>query len=175
MILTGPTDQSPLAGAAQHFVVGGLYRADTTPPDVHLPPLPTLTTVRVKLLSSAVSRCMAHILSSIHSAPALSSVAFTLPAGHGGGVFPHFHNSNCIEVDKWLARLTSERDRAGEGLTVVLTPWPEGNSDWEGYFPGFRRAGGELKVDAGIHSWWDSRRCAIQAMVHNLGIALGNP
>ena len=56
-----------------------------------------------------------------------------------------------IDVDKWLARLAMDPESKG-GLTVLLTPWPEGNSSWEVCLPEFKSAGGELRVDAGVHN-----------------------
>jgi hypothetical protein len=101
---------------------------DTPLPQVHLPPLSTLTKVNIHLCSNDVSGRLADLLSSIHSAPALSSVTFTFPARHAACAFSS--SGRWIGVDKRLGRLASERGKAEGGLLVMLTPWPEGNSSW---------------------------------------------
>ena len=43
-------------------------------------------------------------------------------------------------------RMVATRAMAANiGLRVILAGWPENNQRWEGYFPGFRGAGGELR------------------------------
>jgi hypothetical protein len=42
-------------------------------------------------------------------------------------------------------------------LSVVLAGWPEDNPNWEGYFPEFSRAVGELRKEIHDHDNWDPR------------------
>ena len=51
-------------------------------------------------------------------------------------------------MDEWLARMVAARAVKKACLKVVLTGWQEDNSNWEGYFPEFRRAGGELRRES---------------------------
>ena len=60
-------------------------------------------------------------------------------------------------MDKLLARLASERVKAKGGLAVTLTPWLEGDTSWGGYFPEFRKAGGELRREIGDRAGGDLR------------------
>jgi hypothetical protein len=118
------------------------------PPLVHLPPLPALTTVEVKIYWGCLSARLADILSCIRSAPALSSIIFKYPRSTAP---ENIATSRAwVDVDRWLARLAI-RAKAGRSLMVTLTPWPEGDSEWEleGYLPEFRKAGGELRVCTG--------------------------
>ena len=43
------------------------------------------------------------------------------------------------------------------GLRVVLVGWPEDNPGWEGYFPEFREAGGELRRETHDYEYRDRR------------------
>ena len=120
--------------------------------DVHLPPLSALTRVDIQLYSEEVSGRLVALLSSIRSAPVLSSITFTFPVHPSALIYPP--TGPWVGVDKWLARLASDCGRSEGGLTVMLKPWPEGNSNWEGYFPAFRMAGGQLTVGlASAPSW----------------------
>ena len=56
-----------------------------------------------------------------------------------------------IGVDKSLARLAMEV-KPKRDLVVILTPWLGGSLSWENYLPGFRRAGGELRVCPGAQT-----------------------
>ena len=119
------------------------------PPTVHLPPLPALATIQVEIRSGFLSDDLADVLSSIHSAPDLSSIIFKYPKSTTVKDVPT--SRTWIDVDKWLARLaTSVKTR--RSLTVVQTTWPEGNSKWEEYLPEFMKAGGELRVEASARS-----------------------
>ena len=61
-------------------------------------------------------------------------------------------------MDDWLARMATARGvGVNIGLRVVLTGWPEGDLCWEGYFPEFRGAGGELKREIHDDECWDQR------------------
>ena len=60
-------------------------------------------------------------------------------------------------MDKWLARMVATRTVAEAGLRVILAGWPEDNPNWEGYFPEFRGAGGELRREIHDHDYWDQR------------------
>ena len=135
-ILIGPPDQP-------RFMV---HRADVPLPEVHLPPLSALTWAGIALYSNDISGRLADLLSSIHSAPALSSVSFAFPIWHAANPFPT--SGPWTRVDKWLARLADKRNKAGERLAVMLSPWTKGDSNWEGYFPEFRKVGGWLMVGA---------------------------
>ena len=94
----------------------------------------------------------ASFLSSIHSAPEPSSVTFSF-AGRWAtpSMFPS--SGNWIVVDRWLARMVATRTTAKAGLMVVLARWPEDNPNWEGYFPEFRRDGGELRRETCGHNY----------------------
>ena len=114
---------------------------------VHLPPLPALTTVEVRLLSSNPSTRLSTLLSRIRPAPALSSV-----------ILIHTSRENILDsrrwtdVDKWLAWVATDV-RSKRTLTAVLALWPEGNPKWEECLPEFRKAGGGLKVEIGLRKW----------------------
>jgi len=120
-------------------------------PEVHLPPLPALARVDIQLYSEGVSGRLVDLLSSIHSAPVLSPVTFKFPVRFRASGFPP---PGCwVDMDNWLARLASDRSRTEGGLIVMLKPWPDGNSNWEGYFPEFRMAGGQIAIEhAGARS-----------------------
>jgi len=87
------------------------------------------------------------LLHSIHSAPELSSVTFSF-ASRFFTAFAVPPPEYWIVADEWLARIVTARTTPKVGLEVVLAEWPEGNEEWEGYFPAFRRSGGELKRNA---------------------------
>ena len=140
-ILTGPSDRSTFT--IDHGFA--LRKVDVPLPKVHLPPLSALARVEIQLYTGGVTGRLVDLLSSIHSALVLSSVTFTFPMRHPASVFPP--PGPWVSVDEWLARLVSDCGRSGGGLVVMLKPWPEGNSNWEGYFPAFRKAGGHLTVE----------------------------
>ena len=72
-------------------------------PAVLLPPLPALTTLKIGLCSGGPFPHLADILSSIHLAPALTSITFTFDRWWYGEYFPS--SDPWAEVDKWLARM----------------------------------------------------------------------
>jgi hypothetical protein len=114
---------------------------------VHLPPLPALTTVEVRLPSSNPSTRLSTLLSCIRPVPALSSVTLIHTSRE-----VILDSRRWTDVDKWLARVATDV-RSKRTLTVVLALWPEGSPKWEECFPEFRKAGGELKVEIGLRMW----------------------
>jgi len=130
----------------------GIHKVDLPLPGAHLPALSALTEVEIQLYSEEVSCRLAALLSSVHSAPALSSVTFASPIQISALTFPS--SGPWVSVDKWLARLAGKRDRTEAGLVVVLIPWSEGNTNWEGYFPEFSMAGGQLTVELVSDPGW---------------------
>lgn len=61
-------------------------------------------------------------------------------------------------MDSWLARMDTVRVSAAKiGLRVVLAWWPEDNLGWEGYSPGFREAGGDLRGEIHDYEYRDRR------------------
>lgn len=141
MVLIGPPDRSLFVIAAQNFTIG---EVDVPLPSFRLPPLSALATLKIQLFSKEVSDRLADLLSSIHSAPVLSSITFIFPTLQAGQAFP---TTGCwVGVDRSLARLASERIAAEGGLEVMLEPWPKGNTSWEEYFPKFKEAGGQLRA-----------------------------
>lgn len=124
----------------------------TFPPVVPLPPLPVLTSIEVTIHSGSLSARLADLLSCIHSAPALSSITFKYPKATPVGDI--LASRLWIDVDRWLARLAMHV-KTERNLTLVLKPWPEGNSEWEECLPEFRKAGGELNVITGSSNRWN--------------------
>ena len=121
-------------------------------PEVHLPPLSVLGRVEIQLHSEEVSVRLVDFLSSIRSAPVVSFITFMFPVQPRAPVFPP--PGPWVRMDKWLARLASDRGRTEGGLIVILEAWPEGDSNWERYFPAFRMAGGQLTVGlVGAPGW----------------------
>ena len=118
-------------------------------PAVGLPPLLAVTTVEVKIYLGSPSARLVDILSSIHSAPALSSITFKYLKSSTVEDTPT--SSIWVDIDKWLARLAMNV-KTGRSLTAILMPRPEGNSKWEECLPKFTRAGGELRVETNVHS-----------------------
>ena len=51
--------------------------------------------------------------------------------------------------------MVTTRTTTRVGLRVVLAGWLENNTCWKGYFPGFRRAGGELRKATRDYDYWD--------------------
>ena len=119
---------------------------DVFSPMARLPTLPVLTSVKLEIRSGILSPRFVDVLSCIQSVPALSSITFKYPKWIGVEDIPA--SAQWIDVDKSLARLAIEV-KSKRTLVLILTPWPEGNSSWEEYLPGFRRAGGELRVSPG--------------------------
>jgi len=133
VILTSPPDAYPsFAPGDPHY------------PVVPLPPLLALVTMEVDIHLGSLSDRLADFLSCIRSAPALSSITFKYVKRFPVEDIPA--SGPWISVDKWLARLATDV-RTKRSLTVVLTPWLEGNSQLEEWLPEFRKAGGELKVE----------------------------
>ena len=112
--------------------------------------------VRVELATGFLPGRLASLLSSIHSAPNLSSVTFSFADRSATpSVFPS--SGNWVVADKWLAWVATVRTTAKASLMVVLAGWPEDNPNWEGYFPEFGRAGGILRREIHDHEYWDPR------------------
>ena len=90
-------------------------------PPAHLPPFRVLTTMEIETNSGPLSARLASFLSSILSAPALSSITFRYLGSNPREDIPV--SSVWKDVDRYLARLAAQtkRDRS---LTVVLVPWP---------------------------------------------------
>ena len=84
----------------------------------------------------------AHILSSIHSAPALASIVFTSEWWPTCGCSP---SGLWVDVDEWLVRMAMQTKVKG-GLAVILVQRPEDDPVSSGCFPKFRKAGGEVRV-----------------------------
>jgi hypothetical protein len=121
---------------------------EVTPHPIDLPSLPALTTLVIDLCACVPSPHLTHILCSIGSAPALTSI-----------VIDYFdwneirHPSDSLEdawvdVDRWLSQI-AEHAKVEGGLALTLTRWPKGMSVLEGFLPEFRKSGGEIKVDHG--------------------------
>jgi hypothetical protein len=124
------------------------------PRTIHSTPFPSLTEVRIDLSFDNPTSRLVRLLSSIHSTPELSSVTFSFAgAWWAAQEFPS--SGNWIVVDQWLARSVTGCTVARGGLGVVMAGWPEGNSNWEGYFPEFRRAGGELRREGYDDASWE--------------------
>lgn len=118
---------------------------------LRLPTLSTLATLKIDICSVEISDRLEYLLSSIQSAPVLSSVTFAIRGSLPWLALPT--PDQWVGVDKWLIQLAGERDKAKGGLEVMLSRWPRGNTNWEGYFPEFREAGGRLTVEfVGAHS-----------------------
>ena len=147
-------------GSLCNFSVGTRF---TSSPDIRTPvrhsyaffpanpflSFPALTTIEVKVHSGFLSAPLANLLPRIRSAPALSSITFEYP--ESTRAVEDVLSLLWVDVDKWLAWLATGAKSEG-GLGVVLTPWPEEKSSVEGCLPEFRKAGGDLRVDAGIRS-----------------------
>jgi hypothetical protein len=125
-----------------------ILQANKTLPAVPLPPLPALTTVHIDLRSGGPFPHLVYILSSIHSAPALTSVTFTPEEGWYGERFPS--SGPWVDVDKWLAQMTLQTEVKGNLTVVLVQRLDEGPGVWEGSLPEFRKAGGELKIETEV-------------------------
>ena len=88
-------------------------RDDAHLPRAQLPASSALTSMEIQLYSVQPSDRPADLLTAIDSAPALSSVTF--------GLFVDLAVVQS-DIDKWLARLAGERNKAGAGLVVMLGP-----------------------------------------------------
>ena len=110
------------------------------------------------LSSDDLTSSLVAISSSVRSAPKLSSITFSFAgASFTARCFPS--SGNWVVVDRWLAWFVTVTARTvAEGsLSPVIAGWlPEDNSDWEGYFTEFRRAGGELRMEIHDHddTYW---------------------
>jgi hypothetical protein len=127
----------------QYFSELKTLQAKESPSAVPLPPLPALTTVHVDLLSEEPSPRLAHILSTIHSAPVITSVTFTSD-GWYGEYFPS--SGPWVDVDRWLVRMTLQTEVEGS-LAVKMVQRPEEEPVWEESLPEFRKAGGKLTIE----------------------------
>ena len=112
--------------------------------------------MRVELTADFPTGAVASLLSSIRSAPKLSSVTFSF-TGVRSTLQEFPASGSWTVVDKWLARVGSERTGAEDGLCAVMAGWPEDNPNWEGYFPEFRRAGGKVGRETHDYEYWDPR------------------
>jgi hypothetical protein len=120
-------------------------QANEPTPAVPLPPLPALTTLRIGLFSGGPFARLTHILTSIHSAPALSSITLTSDGGWHGEYFPS--SGPWVEVDKWLAKMALQ---VRGSLTVTMAERLEDGLVWEEPLPEFREAGGVLCVETSV-------------------------
>ena len=129
---------------------------EETPTIPSLLTFPSLTKVRVQLAPHSLTGRCAAFLSSICSAPELSSVTFSFAAiGVTSSVFLFF--AHWAVVDKWLAQMALTPVTGKAKLRVMLAGWPEDNPNWEGFFPEFRRAGGELRREIFDYGYWNPR------------------
>lgn len=124
---------------------------DRTP--VFVSPLPSLTTVRVQLGSSIPTPRLAHLLSSIDSAPKLCTVVFACKEWLDPRNFTPLDPWSV--VDEWLAHLAMAHTVAGGRLEVVLSQLAVGFSGGPTCFPEFRKAGGKLRGETLEHHVWD--------------------
>jgi hypothetical protein len=124
------------------------YSTGEIPPPIHLPSLPALTTLIIRLFKYEPSPHLTNILCSIGSAPALTSTAIDYTDCRSIERLPL--DDPWVDVDRWLSRI-AKRAKVNGGLALTLTGWPEGKSVWDGFLPEFRESGGEIKV---YHSPW---------------------
>jgi hypothetical protein len=120
-------------------------QGNESPPAVPLPPLPALTTLRIRPSSDGPLAPLTHILSSIHSAPALTSITFTSGGAWHGEYFPS--SGSWVEVDKWLAKMALQ---VRGSLAVTMAELLEDGLVWEEPFPKFREAGGVLMIETNV-------------------------
>jgi len=113
----------------------------------HTLSLPALTTLGLNLGKGDPSPCLITILLSISSAPALGSITFRHDMWFN---IDRPFQGPWVDIDRWLTRV-AQRVRVQGGLPVMLECWPKGMPVWEGFLPGFRRAGGQVKTD--VRSW----------------------
>ena len=117
------------------------------PPPIHLPPLPALTTLAIDIDPFGPSPHLKNILCSIHSAPALSSIAIEHP--NWKSMEHSYLWAPWVDIDKWLSRI-AKQTKVTRGLLLALRRWPEGESVREGFLPEFRESGGKVKVDDSV-------------------------
>jgi hypothetical protein len=127
------------------------YSTKTTPPPIHLPSLPALTTLIIDLSNYNPSPHLTNILCSICSAPALISIVIEYDD------WDFIENPPVedpwVDVDRWLSRIAKHAKVKGD-LALTLAQWPEDMSVWDGFLPEFRESGGQIKVD---HCPWRRR------------------
>ena len=116
---------------------------ETPSPSIDLPPLLALTSLQIRLYTCSPSRRLTKILSSIPSAPALTSIAFEY--GGWGGIPRAVDLSTWADADKFLARIAKGVNAKG-GLVLTLKPWPSDQMVWEWFLPQFREAGGKIRT-----------------------------
>ena len=104
--------------------------------------------MHIDLCSGGPFPRLVYILSSIHSAPALTSLTFTPEEGWYGGCFPS--SGPWVDVDKWLARMALQTEVKGSLTVVLVQRLEEVPGVLEGSLPEFRKAGGELKIETEI-------------------------
>jgi hypothetical protein len=127
------------------------YLTGETPPPIHLPSLPALTTLIIHLYEYKPSPHLLNILCSIGSVPVLTS---TIIEHIDWDYIEHLPlEDSWVDVDRWLSQIAKHAEVDG-GLVLTLARWPEGKSVWDDFFPEFRESGGEIKVD---HSPWRRR------------------
>lgn len=107
---------------------------------VHLPSLPVLTTL-VLNFSGVPSRRLTNMLSSIDSAPSLTSVAI---GRRSRTTISRLPLSLWVDMDRWLARI-AKRVKVKGGLSLTLRWWRI--SDGRKFWRAFRESGGVIKMD----------------------------
>ena len=117
-------------------LLGNFYHE--IPSTIHLPSLPALTTLVIKLKLSGLFPRFSNVLCSIGSAPALTSIVIDHPSWEHIDNF--FLEDLWVDLDRWLSRIARHAEVAG-GLTLTLRRWPEGKSIWEEFLPKFRESG----------------------------------
>ena len=123
-------------------------------PPIFVPPLPSLTTVRVQLDSETPTKLLARLLFSINSAPKLCTVVFA-SRGAWLDIADFDPPGPWSVVDGWLAHLVTVRAAAGGCMEVVLAQSPGYLPKSAGYFPEFRKAGGVIRREGYDYYMWD--------------------
>lgn len=141
-MLTIPLDLNPM-----------MPERDDRPP-VFIPPLPSLTTVRVQLGSETPTILLARLLFSIHSAPNLCTVVFA-SRGAWVDIADFTPPGPWSVVDGWLANLVTVRAAAGGRMEVVIVQSTGYLSKHAVYFPEFRKAGGVIRRESYDSYVWD--------------------
>ena len=117
------------------------FSRNTASHPIDLPPFPLPLQWRSSPLSLPPSPCLIHTLSSISSAPVLTSVApdcwWHFPLGPGS---PNIWD----RLDKWLSHM-AKNSTVGGGFVMTLERW-RGNLVPEEFLPGFRKVG-KIKTD----------------------------
>ena len=114
-----------------------------TPPLIHLPSLPALTTLVFYTDAVDPSPHLTNILCSIGSAPVLTSITIKFDGWRVIGALPKGYR--WADVDGWLSQIAKHAEVTG-GLLLTLTQWLEGMPAREELFPRFREAGGIIKL-----------------------------